>query len=206
MRLLSLLTTGIIILLLFIIFWLLAKIHILTKQNKYADEANMWHKLAITDSLTGLYNRNAYNLYFEKNKNNSKTDMIGIILFDVDDFKIINDTKGHKAGDEVLKTVSAILLDVFCDPRFKVFRIGGDEFSVLTESVSESEIIKHLIALKKRLDTTQNIKLSKGYSIIETSFEESFQFADEMLYADKLSKKMQNSSAGTSQILGQHLD
>ena len=60
-------------------------------------------------------------------------DGLGIMLFDVDDFKIINDTKGHLAGDLVLKQVAKNISEVFCGQKYRVFRIGGDEFVLLFE-------------------------------------------------------------------------
>ena len=195
MTALLVLTTIITILLILIILKLLFKIRVLSKKIKYVDEANMWHKLAITDDLTGIYNRNAYNLYVNETIINIKQKSRWIILFDVDDFKIINDTKGHLAGDLVLMYVAKILSEVFSTFQYRVFRMGGDEFSILAEGVSENEIIEHLISLKKRLETDGNISLSKGYSMIKDNSEEAFKYADEMLYADKLSKKSRNNSA-----------
>lgn len=182
--------TSIVMVLSIIIVKLLVKISILTKKNKYVDEADMWHRLAVTDDLTGLYNRNAYNIHIEKITKNIKKSMIGIIIFDVDDFKKTNDTKGHLAGDAVLKKVATIISEVFCDPQYRVFRIGGDEFSVLTENVSEEEIINRLIILNEQLKFEDSIRLSKGYAIINENAEEAFKYADEMLYADKFSKKI----------------
>ena len=170
-------------------------IYSLNKKNKYVDEANMWHKLAVTDDLTGIYNRNAYNLYVEGNKANTKKESRWIILFDVDDFKIINDTKGHLAGDLVLKNVAKLLLEIFSSCQYRVFRIGGDEFLVLAENVSEDEIVERLILVKRRFERNGEINLSKGYSLIKDSPEKAFRYADEMLYADKLSKKRRNCSA-----------
>lgn len=194
MKSLLVFTIILIILFIFIILKLISKICILTKKIKYVDEANMWHKLAVTDDLTGVYNRNAYNLHINKIKKGIMKELRGVILFDVDDFKIINDTKGHLAGDVILKNVAKNLLEVFCGPQYRVFRIGGDEFSVLSESISEKEIIECLIALDKKLEADGNIRLSKGYSIIEDTPEKAFKFADEMLYADKISKKLRSSS------------
>ena len=188
------LATIIAILLIVIILKLLLKIHVLSKKIKYVDEANMWHKLAITDDLTGIYNRNAYNLYINKTGTDITQEPRWIILFDVDDFKKINDTKGHLAGDVVLKDVAKILSEVFSDFRDRVFRIGGDEFLVLAEGVSENEIIEHLIDLKKRLKKDGNISLSTGYSMIKDNSEKAFKYADDMLYADKLSKKLRSCS------------
>lgn len=188
------LTTVITILLVVIILKLLLKIRILSKKLKYVDEANMWHELAITDDLTGIYNRNAYNLYMDRNRVDVKHKSRGIILFDIDDFKIINDTQGHLTGDAVLKSVAKILTEVFSAPQYSVFRIGGDEFAVLFEDVSENRIIEHLLTLKKQLNENGDISLSKGYSMIKDNPEKAFRYADDMLYADKLSKKLRNCS------------
>lgn len=174
---------------------LLTIIYSLNKKNKYVDEANMWHKLAITDDLTGIYNRNAYNLYIEENRANIKKETRWIILFDVDNFKIINDTKGHLAGDLVLKNVAKLLLEIFSSCSYRVYRMGGDEFLVLAENVSEDEIIERLILIKRRFERNGEINLSKGYSLIKDNPEKAFRYADEMLYADKISKKKRNSSA-----------
>lgn len=190
MNLLLLFTATAAILFLLIIN-LLIKIHSLNKKLKYVDEANMWHMLAISDDLTGLYNRNAYNMQIVELTEEKAETPHGIILFDVDDFKSINDTKGHPAGDEVLKKVAKILLEVFPEPKFKVFRIGGDEFSVLSENISEKEIIRYLLELRKKL-LCHNIGISSGYSIINRNFDRAIKYADEMLYADKLSKKYRN--------------
>ena len=197
MRTLLVLTTIILILLIVIILKLLLKIRILTKKFKYVDEANMWHKLAITDNLTGVYNRNAYNLYINKNIKDIKRKSRIIILFDIDNLKKINDTEGHLTGDITLKNVAKMLLEVFFKPQYRVFRIGGDEFLVLAEDVAEKRIIEDMIALKKRLSADGNISLSKGYSIIKDSPEEAFEYADQMLYADKVSKKLRDTSTSS---------
>ena len=186
------LATIVIILLFIVILMLLTIIWFIHKKIKYVDEANMWHKLAVTDDLTGVYNRNAYNLYIEGNKVKTKNATRWIILFDIDDFKIINDTKGHLEGDLVLKNVAELLLGVFSSGQYRVFRIGGDEFLVLAENVSEDEIIENLILVKRRCEKNGKIDLSKGYSLIKDTPKKAFKYADEMLYVDKLSKKKRN--------------
>ena len=159
----------------------------LRKKLKYVDEANMWHRLAITDDLTGLYNRNAYNNKIIKMNEDSTKKSYGIILFDVDNFKTINDTKGHLIGDKVLQNIAKTLREVFNSSEFEIFRIGGDEFSVITENILETEIIKKLLLLKKYIEK-QEIGLSKGYSLVESDVYEAFKYADDMLYSDKLAK------------------
>ncbi len=191
MRALLVLIAVITILFVVIIFRLIIRLEMLSKNLKFVDDVNMWHKLAITDSLTGVYNRNAYDLKIMEIKKDITKKQRGIVIFDVDNFKLFNDTKGHLAGDMVLKTVGKNLLEVFGESESMVFRIGGDEFSVLCENMSEKEIIRKLILLKKSLEE-KDIHLSKGYSIIKDNPEEAFRYADEMLYADKLSKKHSN--------------
>ena len=182
----------IIILLLIINLKLLFKVRLLVKKNKYAYQADMWHKLAVTDDLTGTYNRNAFNLYINDIKLDDSDKLRWLILFDVDGFKKVNDTKGHQAGDNLLKSVAQILLEIFPSPYYRVFRIGVYEFAVLGEDVKEKEFISKMIKLKKSLNAKEGISLSKGYSIIKSSLKEAFKYADEMLYADKNSNKLRN--------------
>lgn len=192
MKSIVVLTIIAIVLLIAIILKLLVKISIIKKRAEYIENTDLWHKLAITDDLTGIHNRNAFNFQIDKIRNSKgvKKEPRGIILFDVDELKKINDTKGHLAGDTVLKAAAEILTEVYPEPQYRVFRIGGDEFSVLTEGVSEKEIIESLLTLKKRLNFYGSISLSKGYSMIKNNPEQAFKYADEMLYADKLSQKM----------------
>lgn len=86
--------------------------------------------MACTDSLTNLNNHFSYKLVMKKlerkyNKN------ITIICLDLNDFKLINDTYGHKIGDEALCIFAGILLDVFKNKEF-IARNGGDEFIVIS--------------------------------------------------------------------------
>ena len=158
--------------------------------RRLLDERNrnkVWHTMAITDSLTGIQNRNAYNQYISNL--DIKKEKYGVLLFDIDDFKKINDTKGHLSGDAVLKSVAKILDSLFSSPEYTVYRIGGDEFAVISKNQTEKQIIEKMIDLKNILKKEGNIRLSSGYSMINKSVRTAFKYADEMLYADKASKK-----------------
>lgn len=90
--------------------------------------------LASTDSLTGLPNRRAfYEALNDKLQRATHTAArVALILVDLDDFKIVNDTLGHGAGDELLKHV-AVVLRQNVRTYDLVSRLGGDEFAVLVE-------------------------------------------------------------------------
>jgi diguanylate cyclase (GGDEF)-like protein len=91
-------------------------------------------RLAQTDSLTGMPNRDAFNrklsdILIVTNKNKSK---LGIVLIDLDNFKEVNDTRGHEVGDDVLIKM-AERFTKNCPSAHFISRIGGDEFIFLFE-------------------------------------------------------------------------
>src|SRR5207253_4373248 len=80
------------------------------------------------DPLTGLANRRAFEERLHEEL--ARGAPFGLAVLDLDDFKRVNDTHGHEAGDEVLRRVAAVLArGVRADEG--VFRIGGEEFAVL---------------------------------------------------------------------------
>ena len=86
------------------------------------------------DALTGVKNRNAYRVYEERL--NAQIEMgrapeFAIVILDVNDLKKVNDTEGHKAGDQYLRDACRIICTTF--KRSPVFRVGGDEFAVLAQ-------------------------------------------------------------------------
>ena len=89
---------------------------------------------AAHDKLTGLYNRNGYYSIY----NDLKLDDLIYVLIDVDYFKQVNDKYGHNIGDVVLKKVADTLKSVF--DRAYIFRIGGDEFSILIEGIGSNSL------------------------------------------------------------------
>jgi diguanylate cyclase (GGDEF)-like protein/PAS domain S-box-containing protein len=102
-------------------------------------EAELLHQ-AFHDSLTGLANRALFcdRVDHALQHVTRVPERIGVLFIDLDDFKAINDTQGHAAGDRVLQQVAATLLNATrgCDT---VCRLGGDEFAVLLERVNQDE-------------------------------------------------------------------
>lgn len=101
-------------------------------------------ELAIKDLLTGCFNRNAF---VEACSDITSLEDTQIIGFDLNDLKKCNDTQGHKAGDTYIKDAAEVILKVF--GQFgHVYRVGGDEFCIITKGVTEERIEKAKTALK----------------------------------------------------------
>lgn len=120
--------------------------------------------LAEHDPLTGLYNRH-------KLDRSSLGEGVYIVL-DVNDFKQINDTYGHHAGDLALMALADKLIEVFCQEKGRsVFRLGGDEFMVAMEHAREEQAIVCLDQLKEPLFVTADdgedfaITVAAGYAV-----------------------------------------
>ena len=110
------------------------------------------------DALTGLYNRETYYRDLPK-MNNSVT---GIIQFDLNGLKYINDNYGHLEGDKALNTIAQILLKNG-NSNYYAYRLGGDEFTIIVNKTSEEEIIKSVNFYKEEFAKT-SYHCSIGYA------------------------------------------
>ena len=102
-------------------------------------EERLWHEMSL-DPLTGLYNRSRFETRFEDEFERARRtgEWFMVLFVDVDDFKLVNDTHGHRTGDEALKLVADILRS--CSRRIDVVaRHGGDEFLVMLPGASLPE-------------------------------------------------------------------
>lgn len=111
---------------------------------EYANKLSAARKEVNVDALTGVKSRHAY-LAAEENYNRQikakEIEDFGLVVFDINDLKKINDTVGHKAGDEYIKKCCGIICNIF--KHSPVYRIGGDEFV----SIVKGESLEHLDAL-----------------------------------------------------------
>lgn len=121
---------------------LLEKSRLQKKQEKILQELNdarkLAEELAITDELTGLFNRRHFNLIAENElkRNRRESSSFTLCMLDIDYFKKYNDTYGHQAGDEALRQVSEALKNTLRRPTDYAFRIGGEEFCFLFSGLS----------------------------------------------------------------------
>lgn len=158
----------------------------------YFKENSQIYNLAFKDQLTNLLNRNAYIRDLKKlEKKNIKS--LWFLIFDIDDFKLINDTKGHLFGDKILISAANRLCKIFNEDNHNIYRIGGDEFLVISKNISEDDLIDLLLKIKKEELMNSDFRFSKGYSFVQNTlphcYSSAFDDADKMLYADKKSKK-----------------
>jgi diguanylate cyclase (GGDEF)-like protein len=152
---------------------------------------------AFTDDLTGLNNRNAYlkNVELFSSHLGKDAGTCTIYVMDLNNLKILNDTKGHSAGDEMLKTVAGIIADVF--GKENVFRYGGDEFCAVytyRDTNPEEKImdLQMRISRQSKKDFSRyemNYQAAAGYAIYDSStdsdFNDTFTRADVQMYSNK---------------------
>ena len=130
--------------------------------------ANDFRHRAYHDALTNLPNRAYLNEYgpkaLAKDKRNKRS--TGLLLLDIDNFKVINDTLGHDFGDELIKLI-ATRLQESCRAQDTIVRLGGDEFVVLIENIDNPDHI-HEIA-EKILKTMRKESYIKDQRILVTT-------------------------------------
>ena len=126
-------------------------------------------KIATTDALTGLLNRQALTVLFRQTTLVSKRTgkPLSAILFDIDCFKSVNDAFGHMVGDEVIKQVARITLDVVRESDV-VTRWGGEEYLVLLSDCTLGQAITVAESLRRRV-ADHDFKLAAGSITITIS-------------------------------------
>jgi len=132
----------------------------LTKQVKHLEEKTN------LDALTKVFNRRALGTYLDNLCSSKKTPFnFHILMIDVDNFKTINDTHGHVAGDKVLIYLASILKKTLRDGD-KIFRFGGEEFVIILNRIDDTHckiITKRLLQLVR-----DNKLIYKGKNIRTT--------------------------------------
>jgi diguanylate cyclase (GGDEF)-like protein/PAS domain S-box-containing protein len=151
--------------------------------------------LSLHDHLTGLYNR----AYFEdelKRLELSREYPISVISVDLDSLKLINDTLGHAAGDNLIKACAKVMKASLRKSDI-LARIGGDEFALLLPQTNLStgmEVVQRIhlqVDLYNRANSYLPLSISIGLASAESSqfsLEETYQEADERMYREKLQK------------------
>ncbi|WP_421094331.1 GGDEF domain-containing protein [Serratia fonticola] len=167
--------------------------HALSFKERHINAFFSMRNKATTDSLTRINNRASVD--YRMMLQHAQRESCGLMLLDLDNFKQVNDTYGHLAGDGVLASVGAILLDCVRDEDF-VGRYGGEEFIVITSSYEP----QHIVAMAERIRTqveesdfiTENgdvirmtISIGTSLYLAGMSVEKAIEMTDEALYDAK---------------------
>lgn len=162
-------------------------------------------KLIYTDKLTNLKNRLAYEKEIESinnqlKENNTKDPNIGILIYDLNDLKTVNDSLGHLAGDKYISDSALIINNCFA-AYGKTYRIGGDEFVTILKNNSSDKILQALTKFeseqeKYNLDNNSTpfvMSIAVGYDYFlpgtDLNLTSVIKRADEKMYKVKKEKK-----------------
>lgn len=169
---------------------------IIANQVSLALENTRLHKetklMAWHDSLTGLYNRNYLNIFLSIVED-STSNNLGCMIFDLDHFKYVNDTYGHTTGDLVLKKLASVLAKHTAPGRIAV-RYGGEEFIILDLNCSVEKLYALGETIRKEVaahkfwvggDQEFSVTISCGIACDSSGFDVVFAKADTALYQAK---------------------
>ena len=142
-------------------------------------------QIAKTDPLTGLLNRQSY----IKDLDEEKRKISAAVSVDMNDLKKLNDEFGHSAGDEGLIAVSRCI--VKGSRKKKVYRVGGDEFTILYTDCDEQHVVDDIELMRSELAKTKYV-CAFGYAISDekTDMHALLRDADNAMYAEKARLKM----------------
>lgn len=174
-----------------------SKLHQMEQESaEFRQELESQKAKALTDTLTGLPNREAYNqrAFDEKQRQNRFNQQLCLVVCDIDHFKRINDSFGHQAGDRVLSVLAKTLVQRLRAVDF-IARYGGEEFVILLPDTPLDgawhlmEQIRTAIATAPLRFQQNPLQVSLSMGVVEVkadeSIEQAFQRADQLLYVAK---------------------
>ena len=142
-------------------------------------------EMSRTDSLTGLNNHNAMLRVMKEFTGGREKRPFGVVNIDLNGLKVVNDTKGHAAGDKLLIQAGEILRKVFYDK--DVYRSGGDEFVVIIDEITEDVFEMKIEKLREASEKNSEVSFAIGsfWSDGSVDIAAAFHKADQTMYADK---------------------
>ncbi len=179
------------------------KVNHLEKQSQvFEKKLAEQQRRSMRDALTRLSNRAAFDDYFSKSmvRYHHKPYDLALIVIDIDNFKYINDTYGHNAGDKTLQVIASTLQKTITNDAF-VARYGGEEFVLIYNNIKKDRLVQELNALNKSIaqlpfkfkNNKVSITMSMGVTHIKSkdNIHIAFERADEAMYKAKAQGKNQ---------------
>ena len=132
------------------------------------------------DSLTGVKNRNAMDIYFNQHAGESQ---LGVLFIDVNGLKYVNDTQGHAEGDRLMQNLAEFLCRYF--PRENIYRSGGDEFVIVTPGTTEEKMRGKTREIKDAMQK-ESFSFAIGYAVSDhRGIQQAAIRADQRMYQDE---------------------
>lgn len=174
---------------------------------KLGVQAEFASRLAYQDGLTGIGNRTAFEEQLAKlEADKSDNTFIGIVMFDVNDLKYVNDNLGHPIGDSMIKAAADIISASFGEDGVECFRIGGDEFAVVICGSNIKERYEKGMLIFNELTSRHNcspnckfrVSIAHGFFIYNSEcglerIQDAYKKADEKMYETKREMKSHQS-------------
>ncbi len=163
------------------------------REEALGKELNSKKLLAETDNLTGVYNRYAYEMATERVRENKEQGRVSLVSLDLNGLKLVNDTLGHAAGDEMIRGAADCMQSAFGEVG-DIYRTGGDEFAVLIYDLSKEKLEEAMETLSRTVELWSGEKVKKftiargvvrGEDHPDASFKELEELADQRMYDDK---------------------
>ena len=144
-------------------------------------------RLSSQDLLTGVNNRNRLSerIAALSEGREGAGGPVGVVYADLNGLKEINDTEGHVAGDALLRDAAGALRQVFREE--EIFRVGGDEFTMILSGASEASLAEKEAALRRAAAKYPRVEFAIGSCAVEDGrdIDEALRRADQRMYADK---------------------
>jgi diguanylate cyclase (GGDEF)-like protein len=184
---------------------------LLSYKNRLEEANAKLLDLAVTDPLTGLYNRRKFEETINQEVSRAlRYGPVSLLMIDLNCFKQVNDTHGHQTGDDVLKAVSRVLLSC-CRTTDTCARLGGDEFAVILphSDLAAAEVVLNRIQQQIGVTTVQAgdialpLSLSIGIATLPNDGEDAASLiaaADAAMYQAKQNSRSARPSAEQNSV------
>ncbi len=165
---------------------------------EFMENIKFMAKLANTDFLSGAYSRRYFYMDMKEYYKNCSDQSFAVAMFDIDDFKKINDKFGHDIGDIIIQKLSSFLIGWISEGDL-VARFGGEEFCVVLKNINFDDAVKKAVSIRAKIASSLinikgfDIKFTVSIGVTNGDFSKNIDHirskADEALYNAKIAGK-----------------